>query len=30
VERFTGSKPKSLRQLMLERRHTWPKPPAKG
>jgi len=24
VERFTGRRPKSLRQLMLERRHTWP------
>jgi NAD(P)H dehydrogenase (quinone) len=24
VERFTGSKPKSLRALMLERRHLWP------
>ncbi|HUG73999.1 MAG TPA: NAD(P)H-binding protein [Steroidobacteraceae bacterium] len=24
VERFTGSKPKSLRVLMLERRHLWP------
>ncbi len=24
VERFTGHKPKSLRELMLERRHTWP------
>jgi NAD(P)H dehydrogenase (quinone) len=24
VERFTGRKPKSLRELMLERRHTWP------
>lgn len=30
VERFTGRKPKSLRELMLERRHTWPKPPPKG
>lgn len=30
VERFTGRKPKSLRALMLERRHTWPRPPAKG
>ena len=26
VERFTGRKPKSLRQLMIERRSTWPKP----
>jgi NAD(P)H dehydrogenase (quinone) len=24
VERFTGRKPRSLRELMLERRHTWP------
>jgi NAD(P)H dehydrogenase (quinone) len=24
VERFTGRKPKSLRALMLERRHAWP------
>jgi len=24
VERFTGRKPKALRQLMLERRHSWP------
>lgn len=24
VERFTGQKPKGMRQLMLERRHTWP------
>jgi NAD(P)H dehydrogenase (quinone) len=24
VERFTGRKPKSLRELMVERRHTWP------
>jgi NAD(P)H dehydrogenase (quinone) len=24
VERFTGRKPKSLRALMIERRHTWP------
>ncbi len=24
VERFTGHKPKSLRELMLERRHAWP------
>jgi NAD(P)H dehydrogenase (quinone) len=24
VERFTGRKPKSLRELMLERRHNWP------
>jgi NAD(P)H dehydrogenase (quinone) len=24
VERFTGRKPKSLRTLMLERRHAWP------
>jgi NAD(P)H dehydrogenase (quinone) len=24
VERFTGHKPKSLRELMLERRHSWP------
>lgn len=24
VERFTGRKPKTLRALMLERRHTWP------
>jgi NAD(P)H dehydrogenase (quinone) len=24
VEQFTGHKPKSLRALMLERRHTWP------
>lgn len=24
VERFTGRKPKALRTLMLERRHTWP------
>lgn len=28
VERFTGRKPRSLRELMLERRHRWPKPPA--
>ena len=27
VERFTGRKPKALRELMLERRHTWPKAP---
>lgn len=26
VERFTGRKPKSLRTLMLERRHLWPTP----
>jgi NAD(P)H dehydrogenase (quinone) len=25
VERFTGRKPRTLRELMLERRHTWPK-----
>ncbi|MET4639247.1 NAD(P)H-binding protein [Mycetocola sp. 2940] len=24
VERFTGQKPRSLRDLMIERRHTWP------
>lgn len=24
VERFTGRKPRALRELMLERRHTWP------
>jgi NAD(P)H dehydrogenase (quinone) len=24
VERFTGHKPKSMRELMLERRHAWP------
>ncbi len=29
VERFTGHKPKSLRELMVERRHTWP-PAATG
>lgn len=28
VERFTGRKPRSLRDLMLERRHAWPKPAA--
>jgi NAD(P)H dehydrogenase (quinone) len=25
VERFTGHKPRTLRELMLERRHAWPK-----
>ncbi len=24
VERFTGRKPRSLRELMLERQHNWP------
>ena len=28
VERFTGRKPKSLRALMEERKHTWPAAPA--
>lgn len=27
VERFTGSKPRSMRELMLERRHLWPAVP---
>src|SRR5690606_33076314 len=30
VERFTGRKPKSLRQLMIERRGTWPAPARAG
>ena len=30
VERFTGRKPKSLRTLMEERRHTWPSAPAEA
>lgn len=30
VERFTGRKPKSLRELMLERRHAWPPAPSGG
>jgi NAD(P)H dehydrogenase (quinone) len=30
VERFTGHKPKSLRTLMLERRHAWPTGPGKN
>jgi len=30
VERFTGHPPRSLREIMLERRDSWPPVPAAG
>jgi NAD(P)H dehydrogenase (quinone) len=29
VEKLTGRRPKSLRELMIEKAPSWPKPPAR-